>query len=440
MNISEQIIDRVIDISEILLPDECVHQIKRCIIDYTGVLKAGESSLKGRLSRENDAESVLENAMYAGFCAHVLELDDGERQGMLHIGSVVISAVLAVSREIRPRGEDMIHAILCGYEVTITLARMIQPGHKLRGYHATGTCGTIGAAMAAAVLMGYDKKQLMSTLAMAATSSAGLLELIDDSSELKPYNVGRAAMDGVAAAFMGRYSLLSPIDPIGGKRGFIAVLSDANTVDYKPVFQNVDHFNIMDIYVKPYASCRHCHPALEAVLKIRSRMFADGRKIAVDTINAISIYTYSLAIKGHDHVKIEAEASAKMSIPYTTAAALLTGNSGLNSYSENMLTDECINRLMGKISIQEDSEYTVECPKKRAARVEIRCVDGTEYSEKIEYPLGEPENPMSDEQLEKKTVELMTYSGISSAKANDFINKIWDMDGDASFLWRELSI
>ena len=145
---------------------------------------------------------------------------------MIHIGASVITAVLTVAEKEKIPSENVLRGIVMGYEAAVRCARAIQPGHKMRGYHVSGTCGTIGSAMGVAFACGYDKEQLKSTLACAVSSAAGVLEIQEDASELKPYNIGRAAMDGLFAAQMGGLALPGPDDILGGKRGFLTALTD----------------------------------------------------------------------------------------------------------------------------------------------------------------------------------------------------------------------
>ena len=156
-----------------------------------------------------------------GFCAHALELDDGHRHGMIHLGASINTAVLLAAEKEQLKYDNILCGIIMGYEVAVRCARALQPGHKVRGYHVSGTCGTIGSAMGVAFACGYDVAQLKATLACAVSSAAGVLEIQEEASEMKPYNVGRAAMDGFVSAQMGGLAMSGPDDVMGGKCGFL---------------------------------------------------------------------------------------------------------------------------------------------------------------------------------------------------------------------------
>ena len=300
--------------------------------------------------------------------------------------------------------------------MAIRLACAIQPGHKLKGYHATGTCGTIGAAMAIATALHFDFEQIKSAFSAAITSAAGVLEMIEGDTELKPYNAGRAAMDGIMAAFIGKARFKVPEDALGGKRGFLKVMTDEPKMKYLTEFDD-DKMMIETIYVKPYAACRHCHPSIEAALNIKKM---EGFKL--DEVEDIHVDTYKLAVAGHDHTEIKGSNSAKMSIPYSLAIALFTGKAGMDEFTEKYINDPKIQDITKKVSVVDFDELTMLCPQKRVAIVTVNTKSG-KFVERVEYPKGEPENPLSPQELEEKFYGLATYGGLTKEDCIKVINE-----------------
>ena len=184
------------------------------------ILPLGTAELVGYPETTDSKTAALIN----GFNAHTLELDDGQRFAMIHLGASIVSAIRAASAD---SGELTLTGIVMGYEAACRAAIAMQPSHKNRGFHAAGTCGTIGAAVGAAFALGLDRRQMKRVLSCAAGSAAGMLEMQEQESELKPYNVGRAAMDGLAAAEMGLVDFETPGDMLGGERGFFRSFADA---------------------------------------------------------------------------------------------------------------------------------------------------------------------------------------------------------------------
>lgn len=416
MNITDTFIDGLIAKSQ-SIPEKVVHQAKKCLVDYLGVVVGGAKFLQEHhpnyfevLAKDKGVCSILGTdyqttafnaALLNGFSAHVLELDDGHRKGMIHLGASINSAVLAVAEQEKMQFDDMLRGIIMGYEAAVRCAIALQPGHKVRGYHVSGTCGTIGSAMGVTFALGYTKEQIKSTLACAVTSAAGVLEIQEEASELKPYNLGRAAMDGLVAAQTGRMALPGPDDIMGGKRGFLNVLTDTPTPSYLTDFSS-EEYCIEGIYQKLYAACRHCHPAIEAAVAIRNEYH-----VSPDQIEKVEVYTYKLAVGGHDHTNIQGISSAKLSTPYSVALGLVKGNAGHKDFNEDSLNDSIILGLTQKVSVIEDVHLTAQSPAIRGARFIIRLKDGKAYEHTVLYPKGEPENPISDEEIKHKAVALL---------------------------------
>ncbi len=409
-----------------------------CLFDYLGVTVAGANLLKGKEQTLIRSQSISDGchiiggqelvpaniaALINGINAHVIELDDGHRIGMLHLGAPVISAMLAAAEKEQLSTNDFLSGIVIGYEVAIRLACAVQPGSKLRGYHATGTCGTVGAAMGIATALHFDFEQMKSAFSAATTSAAGILEMIEGDTELKPYNAGRAAMDGVTAAYIGKARFKSPEDALGGKRGFLKVMTKDPKMEYLTDFSS-DKLMIEGIYMKPYAACRHCHPSIESALYIRKQ---EG--FSIDEIESIHVDTYKLAVAGHDHTVIKGVNSAKMSIPYSLAVALCTGKAGLDEFTEQRITDKTIQTVTEKVTVSDVDSLSALCPQKRVAEVTVTTKKGV-FSKRVDYPKGEPENPLSQQELEEKFRGLAMYGGLTKEECDEVIEEIWKDDFD----------
>ena len=391
-------------------------QTRAVLLDYLGVAIAGRQFLKEKhpdLIANKTSEAFLN-----GFAAHVLELDDGHRHGMIHLGASIVSAVLEVAKKEGRKSDDVLRGIVMGYEVAVRCARAIQPGHKVRGYHVSGTCGTIGSAMGIAFACNCNKEQLKSTLACAVSSAAGVLEIQEQASELKPYNTARAAYDGVLAAQIGKLALPGPDDILGGKRGFLAALTDTPKPELLTDFSE-DGYCIEGIYQKVHAACRHCHPAIDATLGMKNDL-----NLQPDQIEKIEVHTYKLAVGSHDHTEIRGVSSAKLSTPYSVALAIVKGCCGYADYNEENLNDYWIKNLTRKVRIIEDENLTAQSPAVRGARVIIYLKNGEEYESSCLYPKGEPENPLTQEELEAKFRGLAMYGGLTSAECDEVISEI----------------
>jgi 2-methylcitrate dehydratase PrpD len=245
-----------------------------------------------------------------------------------------------------------------------------------------------------------------------------VLEIQEQASELKPYNVGRAAMAGVFAAQVGKLAMPGPDDILGGKRGFLAALTDTPHPEFLTDFTS-DEYAIEGIYQKVHAACRHCHPAIDATLDMRKDL-----RLQPEQIERIVVHTYKLAVGSHDHTDIRSISSAKLSTPYAVALAIVRGSAGYADYNEDNLNDYWIKNLTRKIKVVEDESLTAQSPAVRGARVTIYLKEGEEYEAPCLYPKGEPENPLTQEELEGKFRGLAMYGGLSSAECDEVISEV----------------
>lgn len=414
-NITEAFIAGLLNKSQEIYYD-VIQQARQVLLDYLGVLVGGKKYLEEK--HPELIASVPSEAFLNGFAAHVLELDDGHRHGMIHLGASIVSAVLDAAEKEGLKSDDVLSGIVMGYEAAVRCARAIQPGHKERGYHVSGTCGTIGSAMGVAFACGFTKEQMKSTLACAVSSAAGVLEIQEQASEMKPYNVGRAAMAGVVAAQVGKLAMPGPDDILGGKRGFLAALTDTPKPEFLTDFSN-DDYAIMGIYQKVHAACRHCHPAIDATIDMRNDI-----DLKPEQIDRIEVRTYKLAVGSHDHTQIMGISSAKLSTPYAVALAIVKGSAGYADYNEANLDDYNIKMLTRKVSVIEDENLTAQSPAVRGAKVTIYLKDGNVFEAPCLYPKGEPEHPLTKEELEAKFRGLAMYGGMTQKECDEVIGEI----------------
>lgn len=359
--------------------------------------------------------------MLNGINSHMAELDDGHRYGMLHLAAPVITALLAVAGDFCMDGRQFIKGTVMGYEAAIRIASAIQPGHKLKGYHATGTCGTIGAAVGIAMALNYSAEQLKAVVSAAVTDAAGVLEVIDDGSKLKPYNIGRAATAAVNAVYIGSVGFNGPDDILGGKRGLFKVMAQEVQLSYLTEGFG-DKYAIELIYRKPYAACRHCHAAIEAAMNA-----VGNQKLSADEIESIQIETYGLAVHGHDHTEIRGTSSAKMSTPYSVAVALVSGKADFQQFGEEYLNNLEIQTVTKKVAVIESPELSALVPAKRGAIAIVKTKTQV-LTNRVDYPKGEPENPITREELENKYYSLAQAAGKERSYAKQVLAEIWDLE------------
>ncbi len=426
------------------VPETVMARARRSLLDYLAVTCAGARFQREKLDRyfafaepEQGAfraigtgrDLVLKEAVFLnGLNGHALDFDDGTNSGIIHLGSPIFSLLIPLCQRYGFSVDEMLRAAITGYEASYTMAVSIQPGHKAMGYHATGTCGTLGATLAAAYLLDFSEEERFQAFACACVAASGMLKVLDDGSELKPYNVAKTALLSLTALQLARSGFKGHSDPLGG-RGFLKMMTGKESVELQPVFLN-GTYAIMKSYTKPYASCRYTHPAVEAAIHLRSR-------VKPEDVESISIRTYDLAVSGHDHTEIPGSYSAKMSIPYATAAGLLFGKAGLQEFTEEAVQGAAVLDLTQKVKVSADAELSAVFPDVQAAVVTIRTKDGT-FTDRVDFPKGEPENPLDDREFRERYDGLMEYAGISPDTSNSVYQTAYRTDAPVDALIREL--
>ena len=444
MNRSEEFLNALEEVRRREIPGEVLTRVRRSLLDYLAVTCAGAAFQREKLEKyfafalpEAGAFRAIgtgkdlalqETVFLNGLNAHALDFDDGTNSGIIHLGSPIFSLLLPLAQRYGRSTEEVLRAAVAGYEASYTLAVSIQPGHKALGYHATGTCGVIGAALAASYLLDFDPPERECSFAAACTAASGMLKVLDGSSELKPYNVAKAALLALTAIRMGKAGFRGDGDPLGG-RGFLKMMTGREDTALKPMLLG-GTYAVMKSYTKPYASCRYTHPAVEAAIRLRE-------KIAPEDVEEISIRTYDLAVTGHDHTEIPGSYSAKMSIPYATAAGLLFGKAGLQEFSDETVGGGEILALTKKVRVTADPELSAAFPGIQAAVVEIRGKNGC-FTQRVDFPKGEPENPLTEEEFRSRYDALMAYGGVGAETAAAVFRAVSGEDAPADKLLRML--
>ena len=386
------------------LSQKVIDQAKLCFLDFLGVTLRG-SKTRSALAINNIVKEgkesviighkkadVLDSALANGIAAHSLDLDDGHRFAQMHPGACIIPAALSVCEAYNKNGKEFLSSIVAGYEVAISLGILINPGHRNKGFHSTGTCGTFGAAAAACHALNLSYGETINALGLAGTQASGLLESDHSGSMGKHLHGGKAAQSGVLSALLAREGFTGASTIIDGKEGFVSAMADKDIEDKK---LDLGNFHIQDVYFKKYPVCRHLHSTIDAASCILNE-----NNIKKEDIQKIFVKTYKIAAN-HDNYNPKTKEAIRQSLPVSLAIIVGTGNLSL----KNLKINEEIAKISSKIVIECDENLDESYPYKRSSKVIIQTNDQS-YSKQVDLPKGEPENQFTTNELMNKFIEL----------------------------------
>lgn len=418
------------------LPEEVVIRAKYCLVDFMGCVISGSTSAEGKIIIDHAEKycqpaqaniigrwtksTMLNAAMANAYNCHVHEMDDVHRASVLHPGAPVIGAALAVAEANKRSGKNLIEAIVGGYDVMMRIGEAVMPSHY-EIWHTTGTCGTFGATASAGKLFGLTKAELTHALGNAGSQAAGLWQFLEDNAMTKYLHCGKAAYNGLLAAMLAQSGLTGAKRIVEGERGFVVATSAEVNPEEK--FRNIgSNYKIMETSYKPFASCRHTHSTINAVLNLKKE-----HNIKIQQVDKIVINIYRTAtLIAQNNEVYETARAAKFSLVYCAAAALKFGTVSVDAFSNEALKNPEILRVAKKTSINIDENIDKAYPEKWMSRVVIE-VAGKQYEKLVEYPKGDPENPFSESDYYDKYMNL-AKTAMSEEKADELFSKCMKLE------------
>lgn len=425
------------------LPEEVRTRSKQLILDLVGnIIRArhdaestpsvvsamkrlGYGNGKCTVLGDTDSYSAPGAAMINGTLAHSLDFDDTHSAGSIHSGAPIVPAAFAVAEMVGASGKDLIVAIVAGYEIQIRLSLALVPSdHYDRGFHPTATCGIFGAAAAAGKLMGLDTAGIARAFGVALSQSAGSMQFLHEGGWTKRSHVGQAAMNGVIAATMADEGFRGAIDPIEGKNGFLN--SYAPSADPSRAIEGLNtDWELLNVGVKPYPSCRYSHAPLDAIVALRAAhniLPEEIRKVTVGVSETgWKIIGDSDAKKHHPKSIVDGQ----FSMPFCAAVALQTGGLSWDDYNQYLSNSDTLD-LCKLVTTVVDDKANAALPNNMAGNVVIETSRGT-FDQFIEMPKGEPGNFVSNEELMEKFTGLAAPY-MEPAALNDLALGLLDLD------------
>lgn len=433
---TESLADFILDMRSKSLEKKYLEQIQIVILDFLCAAYAGSKTETAKLVFNyfkgidksqtssvlgfNKKLSHLNAAFVNGTIAHALDFDDGHTKGSVHPGSVIIPAVFAVAERKLSDNNDIIKAIIVGYEVTILVSSIMHPSSRTAGYHNTPVAGIFGAVSAVSYLLNLDKNHIIGALGSAISFAGGTFTFLGSGSEIKRLHPGIAARDAIISAELAKNNFLGPNKVFERENGAFQVFARGQINQQFIGFQLGETFEFMNLYFKPYPCCRHLHVIIDAVQKLKQEQLYSIDKIESIHIGVNKVTSY------HNHKQIESLLDAQMSIPYVTAVALLDKQVTVQSFNIKRRDRFKIEQIMNKVNVFEDEECEKVYPLKRKTNISIKKSNEKIYSISYDGVKGEPPCPMGIDDVKRK-FRMNCIDVLQEEKIEEIITKVQNL-------------
>jgi 2-methylcitrate dehydratase PrpD len=393
----------------------------RILEDFASMMGPADGPSEILTSRRRS--SPLFAALVNGAASHVVEQDDVHNGAVFHPATVVFPAVLATAQQIGASGREVLVASVVGYEAGVRIGSYLGRSHY-QVFHTTGTAGTLAAAAAVAHLLGADERIMLHALGSAGTQAAGLWEFLRDAADSKQLHTGKAAADGLLSAYIARDGFTGAARILEGKQGMAARMS-SDPDPGKLVGDFGERWAVLETSFKFHASCRHTHPAADALLRAMQE-----HRLTADRIARVRAHVHQAAIDVLGPVTDpQTIHQSKFSMGFVLALIALRGSAGVTEFTDEALRDPEIRRFADRVEMVYDTEIDATYPERWIGLVEVETTDGEHFTSRVDDPKGDPGNTLSRAELEDKAQRLAGFQdGASPEEIRRVIDRAWALD------------
>jgi len=421
------------------IPQPVVARAEELFLDWLASALAGKGArpveiMSGFAAAMGPQEGTAENlvtrkrtsplfaALVNGAASHFVEQDDLHNSSVLHPGTVVFPAVLAAAQETGASGKAFIAASVAGYECGVRVGEFLGRSHY-KVFHTTGTAGKLAAAAGVAHVLGLDADRMQHCLGSAGTMAAGLWEFLRDAADSKQLHTAKAAADGLMAAYIARDGFTGARAIFEGKQGMAAGMS--SDADERWLTDGLGtRWATAETSFKFHASCRHTHPAADALLTLMQQ-----NKLQADDIAKLTAHVHQGAIDVLGPVTDpQTVHQSKFSMGFVLALIATLGRAALPDFTKKSIKNNDLRKFHDRVTMVLDPEIDNAYPRKWIGRVSVATIDGRTLECRVETPKGDPENTLSRAELEDKAQRLAAYSGAATAdEMKQVIQRIWQL-------------
>ena len=377
---------------------------------------APQASVLGRTERVDMASAALIN----GITSHTFDFDDTHLKTIIHPGGPVASAVLALAEGLagthQISGRQVIDALVLGIDVSCRVGNAMYPDHYDRGWHITGSTGTLGAAAASARLLGLDVQKTAMALGIAASQPIGMREQFG--SMTKPFHPGAAARAGLMSALLASQGFTSSPKAMEAPRGMMQTVSPK--CDWREITDALgQRFEISFNSYKPFACGIVVHPSIDAC----SQLKAQG--VNAQDVERVELKVHSLVLELTGKKEPADGLQAKFSVYHGCAAGLIFGRAAEKEFADAIVNRADMVALRRKVVATVDDSID-----EASADVTAVLKDGRRVHVFVAHAIGSLQNPLTDAMLEGK-FHGMGDSVLGQARCSALIAAAWGLGAAA---------
>jgi len=361
-------------------------------------------------------------AMVNAAAAHVVEQDDVHNGSVFHPAAVVFPPALAVAQALGRSGRDLLVAAVAGYEVGIRVGEFLGRSHY-KIFHTTGTAGTLAAAVTTGRLLNLSPEAMLNALGSAGTQAAGLWEFLRDAADSKQLHTAKAAADGITAAYLAQEGFTGARHILEGPQGIAAGMS--TDADPSRLCDRLgERWALAETSFKFHASCRHTHPAADAL----QQALRDNNLTEADIERVVAhVHQGAIDVLG-PVVNPQTVHQSKFSMGTVLALIARQGRAGLAEFDAG-LDDPGVATFRGRVEMELDPEVDGAYPQRWIGKVTVYTRDGRKLHSRVDEPKGDPGNTLSRAEIEDKTLSLGRYAGAATeAELRGLIDAIWGLE------------
>jgi 2-methylcitrate dehydratase PrpD len=420
------------------IPDAVMRRAEDLLLDWFGSALAGKTGRPvqtiasfarqmgptegpSEILISRSSSSPMFAAMVNAASSHFAEQDDVHNGSVFHPAAVVFPAALAVAQALGSSGRELLTASVAGYEVGIRIGEFLGRSHY-RIFHTTGTAGTVAAAAAVGRLLKLTPEQMLHAFGSAGTQAAGLWEFLRDAADSKQLHTAKAAADGLMSAYLAQEGFTGAQRILEGAQGMAAGMS--TDADPSRLTDRLgERWALAETSFKFHASCRHTHPAADALLQVVTEHHLRPEQIARVTAH---VHQGAIDVLG-PVVDPHTVHQAKFSMGTVLGLIAQFQVAGMKEF-EQAFNDIGIRAFRDKVTMVLDGEVDSAYPVRWIGKVTVETVDGKRYEGRVDEPKGDPGNTLSREELEQKALRLADFSHAATAEEmRGAFERLWNI-------------